>query len=259
MLLGLLIFINYHLPAQMLPPLHGDEDHELHFSHPLFTESPSPDTKIRVDYFYSKLNEDAIKQHSFRFEGEYAFLPQLSIEVDVPYTILNNEETVSRLDNVSVGFKYANFSLSHSGLLLGGGVEVGLPTGSDKTGIGSNTVWVVEPFVDFGYQKNNLEIVGFGNFGLPVNGGNDEANLEFEYNLSFLYHINAAIEPLIEINGVKVSGGAEDGFSSVNIAPGIKVKPVRHINLKIGFGYRFPLTDDKEITDGTVVSVFYHF
>lgn len=243
----------------MLPPLHGDEDHKLHFSHTLFTESPSPDTKIRVDYFYSKLNEDAIKQHSFRLEGEYAFLPQLSIEVDVPYTILNNEETVSRLDNVSVGFKYANFSLSHSGLLLGGGVEVGLPTGSDKTGIGSKTVWVVEPFVDFGYMNNNLEVVGFANFGFPVNGDEEEADLEFGYNLSFLYHLKGFLEPLVEIHGINVTGGEEDGFSSINLSPGIKIKAFKNTNLKIGFSYSFPVTNDKEFTERTVFSVFYHF
>ena len=34
---------------------HGDHDHEgLHFSHPLLNESPSPDTKLRLDLTWAR-------------------------------------------------------------------------------------------------------------------------------------------------------------------------------------------------------------
>lgn len=44
----------------------------LHFSHPLVAESPSPDTKIRVDHMFTNLAGDEGEQHALRFEGEYA-------------------------------------------------------------------------------------------------------------------------------------------------------------------------------------------
>src|SRR5881392_2128567 len=33
-----------------------EHDHHLHFSHPLVTESPSPDTKIRLDYLATNIS-----------------------------------------------------------------------------------------------------------------------------------------------------------------------------------------------------------
>lgn len=55
---------------------HAEPDHageDLHFSHPLFGESPSPDTKVRVDYFFRNESRTATgESHTVRFQGEYA-------------------------------------------------------------------------------------------------------------------------------------------------------------------------------------------
>lgn len=64
---------------------HDPAADELHFSHPLITESPSQDTKIRVDYFYRRIHENEItKEYTPRVEFEYAFRPTFSIEANVP-------------------------------------------------------------------------------------------------------------------------------------------------------------------------------
>ncbi len=70
-----------------ISPLYGShEEQGLHFSHPLISESPSPDTKVRFDYIYENTaGEEKGKQNSLRFEGEYAFSRSLSAEIDVPY------------------------------------------------------------------------------------------------------------------------------------------------------------------------------
>jgi hypothetical protein len=254
----IIVFTINIVDAQPLPP-HDDHNKVLHFSHPLVAESPSPDTKIRADYLYMNLNEDDLKMHTFVVEAEYAFFRWLSLEFDVPYTILSNEITLNRLNNIEVGIKYANFTFEETGLLLGGGIELGLPTGSDETGIGSSTIWEVEPFLDFGYKNAGFETVGFAKFGFPVNGGEEEADFEFGWNLSLLYQITIYIEGLVEFSGERISGGREDGFSTTAVIPGIKIKPVQSINFKIGFGYIIPITDEKEINNGSILSVFYHF
>ena len=62
-------------PCRLLAQEHehqdADHDHDarLHFSHPLFTESPSPDTKVRVDYLFREIKSDT-HEHSMRLEGE---------------------------------------------------------------------------------------------------------------------------------------------------------------------------------------------
>lgn len=242
-----------------LPPVHGEHNHSLHFSHPLVAESPSPDTKVRANYNYVNSVKDNPDVHTIILETEYAFFRWLSLEVDIPYTFLSKEMITSRLDNIGLSVKYANYVLEENGLLLGGGMEFGLPTGNDETGIGSNTVWDVEPFLDFGYKNNRIESVGFAKFGFPVNGDKDEADFEFSWNLSFLYQFIGTIEGLVEFSGKRISGGEEDGFGTVLIIPGIKVRPIQSTNFKIGFGYSLPLTDEKEINNGSVLSLFYHF
>ncbi len=108
----------------------------------------------------------------FTWKGEYAFSRHFSLELDVPYTFINAQEevTINNLNSVEIGLKYANFALEKKGILLGGGMEFGLPTGNDNKDIGSATVWEFEPFFDIGWIKNNLEIVSFLTFGIPVNG-----------------------------------------------------------------------------------------
>ncbi len=261
-LLLVIITLNFfasNLSIAAEPPfLHG-ENYLLHFSHPLIAESPSPDTKVRFDYTHLNLNEGDIEINSVVLEAEYAFSRWLSLEVDIPYTFLSEETARSGINNISVGLKYANFVFEETGLLLGGGLEVGLPTGNDESGIGSSTVWEVEPFIDFGYKNEKFETIGFAKFGFPVNGDQDEADFEFGWNLSFLYQFIGTIEGLMELSGESISGGEEDGFSTVTLIPGIKIKPVQSVNLKIGFGYSFPISNEKEINNGSILSVFYHF
>jgi len=247
---------------------HSSHSHDgtLHFSHPLVAESPSPDTKLRFDYFFANApgeeGEAGAKRHTTRIEGEYAFTPSFSIEVDLPYTFLDPDEgqSMDRLDNAEVGIKYANFAFAEHGLLLGGGIEFALPTGNEDKGIGSDHVLEIEPFLDFGYKYDLLEIVGFTSFGLPQNeNGEDEADVEVGWNLSTLYHISPKVQALLEFDGEHVYGGEEDGVNIVNVTPGIKIRPFDSSDLQVGIGVSLPLTDDKEFHARPILSVFYHF
>jgi len=242
------------------------ENEELHFEHPLVTESPSPDTKLRFDYIYrNKPGEDAepkSKETTLRVEGEYAFNRSLSIEVDVPYTWRDpaGEPSTRNLDNVNVGLKYANYAFEDKGLLLGGGIEAGLPTGDTRKGIGSNHVFEVAPFLDFGYERGQVQFVGFAEFAFPTNkNGEDVANFEFGWNLALVYSGFGNVMPVVELDGESVNGGEEDGTNVVNLTPGVKYQWPGVEALQIGAGVSVPVTNDKEFHASPIVSVFYHF
>ena len=97
------------LPQFLTPELatssedgHSHRTQGLHFSHPLISESPSPDTKIRLDYFFldvdgevedEELGEESegpqkFKESTIRLELEYAFTRNISVEANIPYTFL---------------------------------------------------------------------------------------------------------------------------------------------------------------------------
>ena len=241
----------------------GSHDDHLHFSHPLFAESPSPDTKIRTDYiFENERGGEGAETHTARLELEYAIHPWLSIETDIPFTFRNPDDGRSgnNLDTIEIGVKLANFSLAEHGVLLGGGIEFGLPTGDSSEEIGSSHIFEVEPFLDFGFKREKVEVVGFLSAAVPRNkNGEDEADVELEWNVSFLYHINRRAEALLEFGGESIFGGEESGLSTANIAAGIKAAPTTNQNLKIGAGVTLPISDVKLFHVRTIFSVFYHF
>ena len=87
----------------------------------------------------------------------------------------------------------------------------------------------------------------------------DEADVEFGWNASFLYHLNSQVQLLLEFNGERVFGGEESGHSTAVVAPGLKLAPMRDQNLKIGVGVGLPISDDKDFHALALFSVFYHF
>ena len=136
---------------------------------------------------------------------------------------------------------------------------VGLPTGSDRRGIGSDNIFEIEPFVDFGYKRGQFEIIGFLALGFPINqkGDQDEGD-ELGYNLSMMYHIGQSLEALLEFDGETVLNGEENGESVLNIDPGVKVAPFDNKRIQFGVGAGFPLTDDREFEYRLIASFFYH-
>ncbi|MFQ5749511.1 MAG: hypothetical protein ACE5H3_08650 [Planctomycetota bacterium] len=248
------------LPSAPLESLHHHED-GLHFSHPLVAESPSPDTKIRMDLTRSQLPGRAGTRHTILFEGEYAFTRSVSVEVDVPFTRLDpsNALNSNHLDTVGAALKYANFALEKEGLLLGGGIELGLPTGDEARGIGSDEVIEVEPFLDFGLQRGPWEVVGFSRFGFPTHEDVNQADLEWSWNLSLLYHLTPAVSPLAELDGTSISGGTEGGLQTINASLGLKVAPTGDPDFQVGLAVRKSLRTEREFNTEILLAVFFHF
>jgi hypothetical protein len=243
-----------------------DHDHpdELHFSHPLVVESPSPDTKIRFDYFdYSFKDGIDAREHTPRVEFEYAFRPSFSIETDVPYTFRKVTGTTSgteHLDSIEIALKFANFRLKERHLLFVYGVSFELPTGSSPKEIGSSHIFEVKPYFGTGVKRDKVEVVTFSSASFPTNKDpDDEETNELGYQLSVLFKPGLGIEPLIEVDGSTLLAGSESGQTVVNLSPGMKFRPITSEHWQFGVGIGFPLTTAHEFHRRVLASVFYHF
>ena len=165
-------FLRYaHMIALLVSPAllaaqeheHDDHDH-LHFSHPLVTESPTPDTKIRFDYVVLWTSDvPEFRDHLVRVEGEYAFTDAVSLAVVAPYEFRSESggANANGLGDLELSLKFASVGYGAHGVLLGGGLSAAMPTGSDQKQIGSSHIVELEPFVDAGYKRDMLELVGF--------------------------------------------------------------------------------------------------
>jgi hypothetical protein len=231
----------------------------LHFSHPMFTESVSPDTKIRTDFLQTWATDE--NESEFGVEAEYSPHPAFSVVTEIPYAVVSaeGEPSTSRLGSVEIGVKFANFAFEEQGVLLGYGLAVGLPTGEDSVGIGSNHIWEFSPFLNLGFKRGAIELVGYTVFGIPTNQNEgEEVETELKYDVSALYHVSRRLQGLVELNGETVLSGEEAGAGVVSISPSVKVAPLATPALLVGLGGSFPLGDDER--DARLrVSVFYHF
>jgi hypothetical protein len=263
----LLVLLAAPAPARPLAAqAHGEEHHQghaagLHFAHPLIAESVSPDTKIRLDYRFRDL--EGGERNTVAVEGEYAFHRAFSIEVGIPYTSLDREEMPdgSSLGNTEVALKFANYAFEERGLLLGYGIEFGLPTGDDEEGIGSDHIVDIEPFLNAGYKRGGLETVAFATFGIPTNQRPEEVvETELGYNLSLLYHVGSRLQALLELDGESILSNEEgEEQTTLNLTPGLKVRPLAGQNLLVGIGVGVPLAEDQEFDTRVIISAFYHF
>lgn len=243
-----------------IPGIAPAQEADLHFTHPIFTESVSPDRKVRLDY--AREWEDEGKANEIEFEGEISLQHDLSIEVAVPFIFLNPDvgSSESNFGNVEVAFKFAKLTFAERGLLLGYGLAFGLPTGDSGKGIGSGNIWEIEPFLNFGVMSGDWEIVGWTRFGIPTNQDpGEEVETEFHYDFSTLYHFSSRFQGLVELNGRTGLSGPEAGSGIFSVSPGIKVAPFsNNTDLFIGLGGSFPLGDEA-LNAQLRAAVFYHF
>jgi hypothetical protein len=240
-----------------------DHDHDhLHFSHPLVTESPSPDTKIRLDYFGARTTGPSeVSENTFRLEGEYAFTHSISLAIVAPFTSRTAPATdrASGFGNIELSLKAATLAFGERGLLLGGGLSAALPTGSDAKRIGSAHIVALEPFLDAGYKQNAFELVGFGILSSTFHrraGEEPERSLTFDF--SALYHLRSRLEGLIELTTARALIGPESGSQQTFIAPGFKVYPFTNRSFMFGASVELG-TGIVRDARALLLSAFYHF
>ena len=230
-------------------------------AHPLIAESPTPDTELRFEYiFLEKQNAD---EDIVNPEGELAISSWASIEVDLPYVFRNPKIDGGSEDNfgvAEVALKLAH-GLSPSAL-IGGGLELGLPTGDDTKGIGSNNELVIEPFVDFGLKFKTFEVITFLGFGIPINQQSAEEreakDLELEYNLAFAHWFVSSTRFILELDGEVIVIG-DDNEGIINLTVGFIGSPITGLPLEVGGGISVPITADKEFDNRLIFSVLYQF
>lgn len=240
---------------------HHHDHGRFHLTHPIITESPLPENKVRINYLFT--HDNGGEEHEIEFVGEIAFTEWFGVEFGIPYVFVdgkNGDADSDTFGNAEVAFKFACFCLEDQGIVLGGGVAFGLPTGDDRKGIGSNNEFEIEPFVSAGVVRGPVEIVAVLGLGIPTNEDEDEedeVDLEFLFNFSFLYHCSDQIAFLVELNGETIASGDEDE-TVITIAPGVVFRPDPHGPLNIGCAVRIPVSDDSEYDWLVIFSMIYH-
>lgn len=241
----------------------AEHGHGAHFTHPLFAESISPDTKARFDYGRQTL--DSSSANEMEMEGEFAFTEFFSIEAGVHYDV-----DESALGETHVIFKFANLALESSGVSLGYGLEVGLPTGAGHGDVhvddgadgehADEDIYEFAPFLNAGWMSGAWELIGWTLFEIPTNQGEqEEVGTALRFNGSLLFHAASRLDVLLETLGHTRLSGPDTEATVMSLAPGIRVRPSSTNPLVIGAGLAIPVTSDEDYDSHLLISAFWHF
>jgi hypothetical protein len=254
-----------------------DHDHDLghdrtgthathpHFTHPLVTESPLPENQARLDLASARTDDDggAGRESAAELSLEVALTPNVGLEVALPYVWVDRPggDDSDGVGNAEVAVKLASYRFGHHGLVLGAGLEVGLPTGDDAAGTGDDRTVELEPYLGFGYRRDGFEMIGMLRLGVPVNERDAEAaevDLEVAADLSLLYHFTPRVAGIVEFNGAAVVAGASDE-TELSVNPGVSFDVTGEGRLRVGVGAGVPLTDDAGYDYAARAMVILHF
>jgi hypothetical protein len=247
-------------------PAGGGEREHMHahpgvdLTHPIVTESPLPETHVRLDYAFA--NDGGNIEHGFQVSGEYAFIPEFSIEAALPYSLLDPENAgpIGGIADAVLAVKLATYRLADHHVIPAIGVEVVLPTGNEERGIGNDHVVELEPFVRAGMWVGSFELIGTAAIGVPLNqdvAEDDEEDFAVSYNLSTLYHLTPDLQALLEFHGETIVGDAD--VSTFFLSPGVTFQPFEDKSITIGVGATVPVTQDKPFDYAVNLMTIVHF
>lgn len=282
----------------------GGHHHEgLHFTHPIITESVSPDTKLRLDHRFFDFPDGDV-EHSAQLTGEFAFSRIFSVEAGIPYSY-----SATAFGNADITFKFANYGLEEAGIVLGYGLELELPTnGSPEEatpdiehehehgvalrrgaprvlrrsggiltdppaprfhgaggveGTLGTEEWTASPFLNLGFRRGGLELIGWGAFAIPFHQADQaEVGTGFEWNLSALYHVSPRLDAMLELDASHGISGEPVGEDVVDLSPGVRFRLFPDRPFVLGTSVGFPVASGMEEDPFDlrwVTSLFWHF
>lgn len=133
-----------------------------------------------------------------------------------------------------------------------GGAGVAGTLGTDE--------YEVAPFLNLGFQRGGWELIGWLIFEIPFNQAErEEVATELGWNASILYRVSPGFQTLLEFDGSSGISGEAVGENVVNIAPGLKFRPMADRPLFLGLSAGFPLAAEEPFDTRVKASAFWHF
>jgi hypothetical protein len=249
-----------HRPAGVAPAGHDGHAHpDIDIAHGIVTETPVPETTFMLSY--ALVGSGGAREHALVASFEYAFVREFGLELTVPYALLDpaGGGPAGRLGNVELAAKWATYAFADRGLIPALGVAVGLPTGRDERGVGSDHVIDLEPFARIGWVRGPLQVVGTVNLGIPLNQAPDERDAErltLAHNLALIYEVRPHVQALLEFNGESTFGDEER--HAVYASPGLTFEPFADESVNVGVGVSLPLTGDRDFDYAVNLRILFH-
>jgi len=229
---------------------------ELDFPHPLITSKAFPEEHITIGGRFGR-NGTNVSEYFGRLDYRVNGLTDIGITSRALSINPNIGPTESGLgDTVLSVNRVLAFSTLYRAL-ASAGLDLALPTGNDRRGLGGGSV-VFVPSLRAGVDWKHVVVQVAGALVVPttMSNSNTQANLDVAIGRYFLPNPRLQITPMIELNmGTQISGSSY-GETKSAILPLIRVKWLRWA---VGVGVQVPITDARDFEVSPLFDLIYDY
>jgi hypothetical protein len=229
------------LIALLLCPVtaRADEEPSIEFFYPLVTRRPVIEREIEFTFQHSKSREGSQSQIAGAIE--WPLTPWWQIELEMPLVIQNPTglPSTAGAGDLEITNKFQLLKSVQHRLLLAGGFEIRLPSGSEKRGLGGE--FAIEPFVTGGIAVGPLDVLADVAYEWNLNNVRGQNEQELTANLAVAWPVSRWFTPLLELNTVTMVQGPQDEDSpklrdrtQVYLTPGFNVRPLPGMTFRAG-------------------------
>ncbi len=212
---------------------------ELNFRRPLVTTKAFPENEaLFIPTYTNEQNEVS----TFKFVYERRFSRRGHWEISLP---LRDDSGTNRdfgIGDIELGAKYVLAQNLEHFTILSGGLDLGLPTGNSKIGIGDAN-WAIAPYLaaakgfDSFYFQSSLKLE------LPISSENSEGELLFNLASTFpLTKEKRGLYPMFELNFIR---SLETDATSLLFTPQLYIALVKRGHIAFSLGGQIPVAGDR--------------
>jgi hypothetical protein len=188
------------------------EQPDVAFFDPLVTRKPNLEREMEVTAAYEKGREG----QEVEVEAELAWRSgRLEVSLEAPFVFLFPKESpdVAGFGDLTLGGKVLLFQSPEHAFAASAGFELGLPSGSERRGLGGSTT--ATPYISVGKAFGPIDVLADVSYGWTVDGADSGAET-LGANLAAAYRGWRHVTPFLELNMVTQTRSG-NGAGSVQV------------------------------------------
>jgi hypothetical protein len=226
---------------------------DLNLPNTLAAENSMPATALELVVAHADARRERLTGISL--SGEYAPVPAFSVKLALPFSVIDPRDapTVAGLGDARLVLKYSPVMSEELQLVMGGGLRLGVPTGSERRGLGG--AFVAEPFLVLGKAFGGFSVQADASFAWRLDrprtlepeeeGGprvHPDRGQVAAANVCAVYALTDRVGLILEASTVTVIRGDETlrKRPQLYLTPGLGVEVVRGWSLRGGI--QLPVT-----------------
>lgn len=229
-------------------------ENSIELVHPLFTEIAAPHEALRLDYFFSQIDDnDGEISQGVKLIVAYAWNKHFGIELELPNSWHMSQNHQGYFEQAHLSLKGAQ-EISRT-LSFGYGFAFFAPFTEHEEN-GHEDIFHLENYYAMGWAGKNFQ-AGL-NFAISLPLEEEHSNDYVNYGIYTVLPLFQGFYAVLEFGGESHVNGDTKGETIVNFATGMRIYPLLNSEFSIGMGMKVPFVANMGEWEG-IVSVNGHY